>query len=48
MFLKVSSLLEKIVETFEILEDEGLLKSIREAKEDVKVGRVTAYYELKV
>ena len=45
LLLKVSTLLEEIIETFEILEDEDLLKSIREAEEDVKAGRVRGYNE---
>jgi len=45
LLLKVSSLLEEIIETFEILEDEDVMKSIREAEEDVKAGRVRGYDE---
>jgi hypothetical protein len=45
LLLKVSSLLEEIIETFEILEDEDLLESIREAEEDVKAGRARGYNE---
>ena len=41
----VSNLLAEIIETFEILEDEKAMKSIREAKEDVKAGRVRDYNE---
>ena len=40
LLFKVSSLLEEILETLEILEDEDAMKSIREAEEDVKSGRV--------
>ena len=43
LLLKVSSLLEEIIETLEILEDEEAMKSIREAEEDVKAGRVRGY-----
>jgi|CryGeyStandDraft_6_1057127.scaffolds.fasta_scaffold08726_2 hypothetical protein len=45
LLLKVSSLLEEIIETFDILEDEDTMKSLREAKEDVKAGRVRGYNE---
>jgi len=45
LLLKVSSLLEEIIETLEILEDEEAMKSIREAEEDVKAGRVRGYNE---
>jgi len=41
--LKVSSLLEGIVETLEILKDEDTIDSIRRAEEDVKTGRVRDY-----
>lgn len=45
LLLKVSSLLEEIIETFDILEDEDTMKSIKEAEEDVKAGRVRSYNE---
>ena len=45
LLLKVSSLLEEIVETLDILEDEDAMKSIKEAEEDVKAGRVRGYNE---
>jgi len=45
LLLKVSSLLEEIIETFDILEDGDTMKSLREAKEDVKAGRVRGYNE---
>ena len=45
LLLKVSNLLEEIIETFEILEDEEAMKSIKEAEEDVKAGRVRDYDE---
>jgi len=41
--LKVSSLLEEIVETLEILKDEDTVESIRQAEEDVKAGKVRSY-----
>ncbi len=45
LLLKVSSLLEEIIETLEILEDEETIKAIKEAEEDVKAGRVRSYDE---
>ena len=45
LLLKVSNLLEELLETFEILEDEEAMKSIKEAEEDVKAGRVRDYDE---
>ncbi|MGQ9597669.1 MAG: hypothetical protein ACUVQY_08605 [Thermoproteota archaeon] len=43
LLLKVSSLLEEIIETLDILEDEDAMKSIKKAEEDVKAGRVRSY-----
>lgn len=45
LLLKVNSLLEEVIETFDILEDEDAMKSIREAEEDVKAGKVRGYNE---
>ncbi|MFW6111325.1 MAG: hypothetical protein ACOC6H_04735 [Thermoproteota archaeon] len=45
LLLKVSSLLEEVIETLEVLEDRGVMKSIREAEEDVETGRVRSYME---
>ena len=45
LLLKVSSLLKEIIETFDNLEDEDAMKSIREAEDDVKAGRVRDYNE---
>ena len=45
LLLKVSSLLKEIIETFDILEDEDAMKSIREAEDEVKTGRVRDYNE---
>jgi len=45
LLLKVSSLLREIIETFDILEDEDAMKSIRGAEDDVKTGRVRDYNE---
>ena len=36
LLLRVSSLLEELIETLEVLEDEETLKSIKEAEEDVR------------
>jgi hypothetical protein len=46
LLLKLSGLLEEIVETLEILEDEETMASIKEAEEDVKAGRLRQYDEL--
>jgi hypothetical protein len=43
LLLKVSNLLEEIIETLEILEDEDAMKAIEEAEEDVKAGRLRDY-----
>mgnify|MGYP000197395522 FL=1 len=45
LLLKVSNLLEELIETFEILGDEEAMKSIKEAEDDVKAGRVRDYDE---
>lgn len=46
LLLKVSNLLEEIIETFDILEDEDTMTSIKEAEEDAKAGRIRSYDEL--
>ena len=45
LLLKVNSLLEEIIETLDILKDEDSMRSVREAEEDVKAGRVRSYDE---
>jgi len=45
LLMKVSSLLEELLETLEVLEDRELLYAIREAEEDHKAGRVWPYGE---
>jgi hypothetical protein len=45
LLLKVSNLLEEIVETFNILEDEEMMASIKQAEKDVKAGKVRDYDE---
>jgi hypothetical protein len=43
LLLKVSNLLEEVVETFSILEDKEAMLRIKQAEEDVKAGRVRDY-----
>jgi len=43
LLLKVSNLLEEIVETFNILEDKELMASIKQAEKDAKTGKVRDY-----
>lgn len=45
LLIKVSSLLEEIVETFGILEDKETMTSIKQAEKDIKTGRVRDYEE---
>ena len=45
LLLKVYSLLEEIIETLDILEDEETMKRVEEALEDVRAGRVRSYDE---
>jgi hypothetical protein len=45
LLIKVSGLLEEIVETFSILEDKETMASINQAEKDVKAGRVRDYQE---
>jgi PHD/YefM family antitoxin component YafN of YafNO toxin-antitoxin module len=45
LLLKVSSLLEVIIETFDVLRDEETMRSVREAEEDLRAGRVRGYGE---
>ena len=46
LLMRVSSLLEELLETLEVLEDRELLSAVREAEEDLKVGRVRPYDEV--
>ncbi|MCK4318825.1 hypothetical protein KAW53_08685 [Candidatus Bathyarchaeota archaeon] len=46
LLLRVGELLEGIIETLEILEDERAVASLRGAEEDVRVGRVRDYRRL--
>ena len=43
LLVKVSSLLEELVETFNILEDKETMTRLNEAEIDVKAGRVRDY-----
>jgi len=43
LLVKVSGLLEELVETFNILEDKEAMDNLRAAEEDVKAGRVRDY-----
>ena len=43
LLVKVSSLLEEVVETFGILEDKEAMSALKQAEEDVKAGRVRDY-----
>ncbi len=45
LLIKVSNLLEEIVETFNILEDKETMKTIKQAEKDVKTRRVRDYDE---
>ena len=45
LLLRVSSLLEEVIETFDILKDEETMRPIRESEEDLKAGRVRGYDE---
>ncbi|MDR2700661.1 MAG: hypothetical protein LBC12_07715 [Nitrososphaerota archaeon] len=43
LLVKVSGLLEEIVETVSILEDKEAMANLKEAEADVKAGRVRDY-----
>jgi PHD/YefM family antitoxin component YafN of YafNO toxin-antitoxin module len=43
LLVKVSGLLEELVETFNLLEDKDAVSSLKEAEADVKAGRVRNY-----
>jgi hypothetical protein len=45
LLVKVSSLLEEVVETFGILEDKEAMSCLKQAEEDVKDRRVRDYDE---
>ena len=45
LLVKVSGLLEEVVETFSILEDKEAMLCLKQAEEDVKAGRVRDYNE---
>ncbi len=46
LLMKVSSLLEELLETLEVLEDRELLSAVMEAEEDLRSGRVRPYDEV--
>jgi hypothetical protein len=43
LLVKVSGLLEELVETFRILEDKEAMSSLKQAEKDVKTGKVRDY-----
>ena len=43
LLVKVSSLLEEIIETFEIQNNETAMNAIRDSEEDLEAGRVRDY-----
>jgi len=45
LLLRVSRLLEEVLETLEVVSDRESMEAIREAEEDVKAGRVRGYDE---
>jgi len=45
LLMRVYELLEEVVESLEIMEDKELLRSIREAEEDTRAGRLRDYDE---
>ena len=45
LLLRVSRLLEEVLETLEVVSDRETVKAIREAEEDMKAGRVRGYDE---
>ncbi|MEM3066239.1 MAG: hypothetical protein QXI81_02780 [Nitrososphaerota archaeon] len=45
LLLKVSNMLDELLETLGVLEDEEVMRSIEEAEDDVKAGRVRGYEE---
>ncbi len=45
LLLRVSNLLEELLETVDVLEDKEAMEAIREAEEDVRSGKVRNYNE---
>jgi hypothetical protein len=45
LLVKVSGLLEEVVESISVLEDEEAMSTIKESEEDVEAGRVRDYSE---
>lgn len=45
LLIKVSDLLEEVVETMSILEDKKAVSNLKQADQDIKAGRVRDYSE---
>ena len=45
LLIRVNRLLEEVLETLEVMGDNGTVKAIREAEEDLRAGRVRSYDE---
>jgi hypothetical protein len=43
LLTKVMNLLEELIETLDILEDKDSMQSIKEAEDDIKMGRLRNY-----
>jgi len=43
LLVKVSSLLEEVVETISVIEDKEAMSCLKQAEKDVKAGRVRDY-----
>ncbi|MHA1168706.1 MAG: hypothetical protein ACTSP4_13050 [Candidatus Hodarchaeales archaeon] len=48
LFRKTKNLLDQILETFDILEDQALMEKIREGEEDIKEGKTVTLEDYKV
>ena len=46
LLLETRDILEELLETEEVLRDEGLMKSLRDSREDVKTGRLYTIEQL--
>jgi hypothetical protein len=47
LLLETRDILEELLETEEVLKDKALTKSIRDSREDVKIGRLYTIEQLK-
>ena len=45
LLIRVNRLLEEVLETLEVMDDDETVKAIREAEEDLRAGRVRGYDE---